>query len=112
MKGSRRQGTISPVSRNALITFGAFLCFAAVLVLWIVNSNKLTALGLAEQVYYVVLVLLALVVVGFLFGVFRSTAASRARFKVARSSLAERSSERPWSSLGGTISGQRRRPFR
>jgi hypothetical protein len=46
----------------------------AVLLLLIVNADKLTRLGLTEHVYYLVVVLMSLAFAGFLFGVLPSSA--------------------------------------
>jgi hypothetical protein len=58
----------------ALISLGAFGCCLIVLVLLIVNADKLTGLGLIEHIYYLVLVVLGLTAGVFLFGVIPSSA--------------------------------------
>jgi hypothetical protein len=63
------------IPRYALISLGAFLCCLLVLLLLIANADKLTALGLTEHVYYLVLVLMGLAAAAFLFGVLPSSAA-------------------------------------
>lgn len=70
----RRQNSIGRVPLYALISLVAFLCFLAVLLLLIVNADKLTGLGLIRQVYYIVLVLMGLTAAVFLFGVVQSSA--------------------------------------
>jgi hypothetical protein len=62
------------IPRYALISLVVFLFCIAVLLLWIVNADKLTGLGLTEHVYYLVLVLMGLAAAGFLFGVLPSSA--------------------------------------
>jgi hypothetical protein len=63
------------IPRYAWISLVVFLCCLVVLLLLIVNADKLTALGLTEHVYYLVLVLMGLASAGFLFGVLPSSAA-------------------------------------
>ncbi len=74
MTKSSRQSSMGRIPRYALISFVVFLCCIAVLLLLIVNADKLTGLGLTEHVYYLVLVLLGLAAAGFLFGVLPSSA--------------------------------------
>jgi len=73
--GDRRATTSQGrVSSYALISFVAFLCCIAVLLLLIVFTDKLSRYGLMQQVYYLVLVLMGLTAAGFLFGVLKSSA--------------------------------------
>src|ERR1019366_7051425 len=70
-RATKSQGRIP---NYALISFVAFLCCFAVLVLLIANADKLSRFGLLQQVNYLVLVLMGLTAVGFLFGVLKSSA--------------------------------------
>jgi len=70
----RGQTSNSKIPMYALLSLAAFLCCLAVLVLLIVNAEKLTGLGLTQQVYYLVLVLMGLTAAAFLFGVLQSSA--------------------------------------
>ena len=74
MTKSSRQSSMGRIPRYALISFLVFLCCIAVLLLLIVNADKLTGLGLIEHVYYPALVLLGLAAAAFLFGVLPSSA--------------------------------------
>lgn len=65
---------VGRIPRYALISLVAFLCCMAVLVLLLVNAEKLTGLGLTEHVYYIVLVPMGLAAAVFLFGVLSSSA--------------------------------------
>jgi hypothetical protein len=69
--GNNRIGRIPLYAR---ISFVAFLCCFVVLLLLIVDADKLTGLGLTEHVYYLVVVLMGLAAAGFLFGVLPSSA--------------------------------------
>jgi Carboxypeptidase regulatory-like domain len=64
----------------ARVSFVAFLCGVAVLILLIVNAEKLSRFGLSQQVYYLILVLIGLTAAGFLFGVLQSTATYVGKF--------------------------------
>lgn len=68
------------IPNYALISFVAFLCCLAVLVLLIANADKLSRFGLLQQVYYLVLVLMGLTAAGFLFGVLKSSATWAGKF--------------------------------
>ena len=68
------------IPNYALISFVVFLCCLAVLLLLIVNADKLSRLGLMQQVYYLVLVLMGPAAAGFLFGVLQSSAAWAGKF--------------------------------
>lgn len=70
----RTAKTQGRIPNYALISFVAFLCCVAVLLLLIVNADKLNRFGLLQQVYYLVLVLMGLAAAGFLFGVLQSSA--------------------------------------
>jgi hypothetical protein len=74
MAESRRENGHNQVPLYAKISLGAFLCSLIVLLLLIVNAQKLSGLGLTEQVYYLVLVLMGLTAAVFLFGVLPSSA--------------------------------------
>src|SRR6266849_1748055 len=74
MTSLRGRGRWGRIPRYALISFVVFLCCMAVLLLLVANADKLTGLGLTEQLYYLVLVLMGLAAAGFLFGVLPSTA--------------------------------------
>jgi hypothetical protein len=71
LRATKSQGRIP---NYALISFVVFLCSVAVLLLLIVNADKLSRFGLLQQVYYLVLVLMGLTAAGFLFGVLHSSA--------------------------------------
>src|SRR5580658_3720888 len=58
----------------ARISLAAFLCCIGLLLLFIFDAEKLTALGLTDHVYYLVLVLMGLTAAVFLFGVIPSSA--------------------------------------
>lgn len=64
----------SKIAPYALIALFSFLCGAALLVLMIWKAEKLTALGLTGNVYYIVLFPLGLSAGAFFFGVLRSYA--------------------------------------
>jgi hypothetical protein len=74
MTRPRRNNSLGSIPRYALISLVVFLCCMAVLLLLILNADKLTGLGLTEHVYYLVLVLMGLAAAGFLFGVLPSSA--------------------------------------
>jgi len=63
----------------ALISLAAFICGAPVLGVMIWKADKLVALGLAGNLYYIVLLPLGLAVAAFLFGVFKSFARYRGK---------------------------------
>ncbi|MBA3543040.1 MAG: TIR domain-containing protein [Chthoniobacterales bacterium] len=58
----------------AVLSFASFLCGVGLLILMLWNAERLVSLGLAGNLYYIVLLPLGLAVAGFLFGVFRSYA--------------------------------------
>lgn len=70
----------SRVPNYALISFGAFLCCVAVLLLLIAFADKLSRYGLLQQVYYLVLVPMGLAAAGFLFGVLKASATYSGKF--------------------------------
>jgi hypothetical protein len=63
----------------ALISLVSFLCGVGLLVLMLWKSEKLAALGLTGNLYYIVLLPLGLAAAGFLFGVLRSFASYRGK---------------------------------
>src|SRR5215472_3877351 len=67
------QRAMGRVPRYALVSLGAFFCCMAVFAVLILDAGKLTALGLTDQVYYLVLVLMGLTAAAFLFGVLQSS---------------------------------------
>lgn len=70
----------SQVPLYAWISLVAFLCGLAVLLLLILNAEKLTSFSLVERFYYLVLVLIGLAAAVFLFGVLPSSAAYEGKF--------------------------------
>ncbi len=62
------------VAPFAALTFASFLCGVGLLILMLWNAERLVALGLVGDLYYIVLLPLALAAAGFLFGVLRSYA--------------------------------------
>ena len=63
----------------ALISLVSFLCGLGLLVLMLWNVEKLVALGLSGNLFYIVLLPLGLAAAGFLFGVLRSYASYRGK---------------------------------
>ena len=63
----------------AIAAFVAFLCGAAILMLMLRHAERLTALGLTGNLYYITLLPLALCAAAFLFGVLHSYASYRGR---------------------------------
>lgn len=74
MTKPRPHRSIGQIPQYALISLGTFLCCLLVLILLIVNADKLTGLGLTEHVYYVVLVIMGSAAAVLLFGALLSTA--------------------------------------
>lgn len=70
----RLHNSTGPIPRYAWSFLVAFLCSMTVFSVLVVGADKLTRLGLAEHVYYLVLLLTGLAVAGFLFGVLSSSA--------------------------------------
>jgi len=67
----------SHIAPYALISLVSFLCGVGLLVLMLWKAEKLVALGLTGNLFYMVLLPLALAAAGFLFGVLRSYASYR-----------------------------------
>jgi hypothetical protein len=80
MNSSPRQTRRSTVARYAAVSLVSFLCGLVVLSLMIWKAEKLTALGLTGNLFYVVLLPLGLAAAGFLFGVLRSYATYRGQY--------------------------------
>ena len=70
-RATKRRGR---VPNYALISFALLLFCGALLILLIVNADRLSRFGLTQQVYYLVLVPMGLAAAGFLFGVLQSSA--------------------------------------
>jgi hypothetical protein len=75
--GTFSQGRWNEIAPYALISLVCFVLGLGVLVVLIGYADKLVALGLAGNLYYIVLLPLALAAAGFLFGVLRSYARYR-----------------------------------
>jgi hypothetical protein len=60
--------------RYALVSLVAFLCCIAILLLLVVNAEKLDALGMTQHFYYLALVPMGLSAAVFLFGILPSSA--------------------------------------
>jgi hypothetical protein len=63
----------------AILSLACFLCGIGLLAVMLWNGERLVALGLVGQLYYIVLLPLGLAVAGFLFGVMRSFAAYKGK---------------------------------
>jgi hypothetical protein len=75
MAKPREQNNHSQVPLYAWISLVAFLSCLALLLLLVLNAEKLTSFSLVERIYYLVLVVMGLAAAVFLFGVLPSTAA-------------------------------------
>src|ERR1700733_9699639 len=69
----------SEIAPYAVLSLGGFLCALLLIVLLLRNAEKLVALGLTGNLYYLVLVPLGLSVAAFLFGALRSYARYRGK---------------------------------
>src|SRR4051812_10986832 len=77
--GSSSVSEWSRMAPYALVCLVSFICGVLILIVLIGNADKLSALGLTGNLYYIVLLPLALCVAGFLFGVLRSYARYRGK---------------------------------
>jgi hypothetical protein len=77
---SSRQTQVGQITFYALVSLISFLCGLVILALMIWKAEKLTALGLTGNLFYIVLLPLGLAAAGFLFGVLRSYASYRGKY--------------------------------
>lgn len=80
MTEPRRYSRIGRIPLYALISLAAYVCCLIVLILLLVNADKLTRLDLTEHVYYLALVPMASAAAVLLFGVLLSSATYEGTF--------------------------------